>query len=246
MINRIKQRPLYIKAKEEIKRFIDESGLEDGDMLPPEGKLCERLGISRGTLREAMRALEEEELVIRKQGIGTYVTHSEQLISSTLDINEGVTEMIRGKNMVPGSRNVVIEELKASQKIAKVLSLKVGEFVTLIKRVRTANDIPVAYTEDYIPAKHIPETVLKNIGEGSLYTLLEDRFNIALASSLLRLMPIKASRVMAKELSIKQGDLLLFLQQTDAGNDGVPILYSEEYFVSQRFEFVVMRKRRRA
>jgi GntR family transcriptional regulator len=175
MIKRVKQRPLYLQAKEEIRKFIDESGLKNGDLLPPEGSLCERLGISRGTLREAMRALEEEELVVRKQGIGTYVTHNELLISSTLDLNEGVTEMIRGKGMVPGSRNICIEEIKANRKIGGALGLNNGDTVFLIKRVRTANDVPVAYTQDFIPTKIIPEKILEQLGEGSLYSLIENR-----------------------------------------------------------------------
>lgn len=245
MIKRVKQRPLYLQAKEEIRRFIDESGLKNGDLLPPEGSLCERLGISRGTLREAMRALEEEELVVRKQGIGTYVTHNELLISSTLDLNEGVTEMIRGKGMVPGSRHICIEEIKPNRKIGKELGLDNLETVFLIKRVRTANDVPVAYTQDFIPAKLISDKLLEQLGEGSLYSLIENELQIQLASSVLKLKPVKATKTMACELGIRQGDLLVFLQQTDASTTGLPILYSEEYFVSQRFEFVVLRRQRR-
>lgn len=245
MIKRVKQLPLYLQAKEEIRKFIDEHKLKSGDMLPPEGILCEQLGISRGTLREAMRALEEEDLVVRKQGIGTYVAHNELLISSTLDLNEGVTEMIRGKGMVPGSRDISITEIKANRKIGKILGLDNAEKVFLIKRVRTADDVPVAYTEDFIPAKILPENEIEQFGSGSLYKLIENRLNIELASSLLRLKPIKAKKAMAIQLSIKPGDLLIFLQQTDTSTTGLPILYSEEYFVSKRFEFVVLRKRRR-
>jgi len=244
MLQKVRQRPLYIQAKEEIRRFIDERGLKSGDLLPPEGNLCQRLGISRGTLREAMRALEDEELVVRKQGIGTYVAHNELLISSTLDLNEGVTEMIRGKGMVPGSRDISIEKIQANRKIGKVLGLENAEKLFLIKRVRTANDVPVAYTQDFIPAKIIPESEHEQLGAGSLYSLIENRLNIELASSLLRVKPVKATKAMAQKLSIKTGDLLIYLQQTDASTTGLPIIYSEEYFVSQRFEFVVLRKRR--
>lgn len=245
MIKRVKQRPLYLQAKEEIRKFIDESGLKNGDLLPPEGGLCELLGISRGTLREAMRALEEDELVVRRQGIGTYVTHNELLISSTLDLNEGVTEMIRGKGMVPGSLDICIEEAKANRKIGKELGLDSTETVYLIKRVRTANGVPVAYTQDFIPAKILSNKILDELGEGSLYSLIENRLHIKLSSSVVRLKPVKATKTMAQVLGIKQGDLLVFLQQTDSSTAGSAIMYSEEYFVSQRFEFVVLRRQRR-
>ena len=245
MIKRVKQRPLYLQAKEEIRRFIDESSLKNGDLLPPEGSLCERLGISRGTLREAMRALEDDELVVRRQGIGTYVTHNELLISSTLDVNEGVTEMIRGKGMVPGSLDICIEEVKSNRKVVRELGLDSTETVYLIKRVRTANGVPVAYTQDFIPATILSSKILDQLGEGSLYSLIENRLHIKLSSSVVRLKPVKATKIMAKVLGIKQGDLLVFLQQTDSSTSGSTILYSEEYFVSQRFEFVVLRRQRR-
>ena len=245
MINRVKQRPLYLQAKEEIRRFIDASGLKNGDLLPPEGSLCQRLGISRGTLREAMRALEDEELVVRKQGVGTYVTHNKLLISSTLDLNEGVTEMIRGKGMAPGSRDVCIEKIKPNRKIAEALGLDPADSVFLIKRVRTADGVPVAYTQDFIPAKILTDGMLEQLGEGSLYSLLENTLNIQLAASVLRVKPVKATQTMALQLGIRKGDLLVFLQQTDSSISGLPILYSEEYFVSQRFEFMVLRKPRR-
>ena len=245
MIKKVKQRPLYLLAKEEIRRFIEENSLKNGDMLPPEGSLCERLGISRGTLREAMRVLEEEEVVIRKQGIGTFVTQSEFLISSTLDLNEGVSEMIRGKGMVPGAKNIRIEKIESNKKMAHTLNIETGDPVYLVKRLRTANDFPVAYTEDYMPAKVVSHELIERLGEGSLYDVLEGGLGIELTSSILKLSPMTATRALAKELGIKQGDLLISLKQTDTSKERMPILYSEEYFIPNRFEFVVMRKRKK-
>jgi GntR family transcriptional regulator len=243
-MRRVKQRPLYLLAREEIRRYIQDHHLKDGDMLPPEGRLCEQLGISRGTLREAMRALEEEEEVTRKQGIGTFVIQKERLISSTLDLNEGVSEMIQGKGMAPGAKNSRMQKVPADPKLSKALDLEVGAPVIVVKRLRTANDIPVAYTEDYIPEGIVPESI-KLLQQKSLYELLEYGLGIELASSLLKLKPVKATKALAEELGIKKGDLLVFLQQTDVDITRRPVLYSEEYFVSDRFEFVVVRKRKK-
>jgi GntR family transcriptional regulator len=242
-MRRVRNTPLYLLAKEEIRDFITESGMKAGDKLPAESFLCAELGISRGSLREAMRALEEEDVVIRKQGLGTFVTSGENRICSTLDVNAGVSEMIRGKGLIPGTRDLRISELTPSQKIADALGVGPGVPVVSIKRVRTANGIPVALTEDILPVGLVSEDRLAHLGDKSLYSLLEEELGTELCSSILRLEPVKATRSKADALGIEPGDLLLFLQQTDKNMDRIPVLYSEEYFVSQRFEFVVMRRR---
>lgn len=243
-MKKVKHPPLYLLAKEEIVHYIVDKGLSGGDFLPSEGELCSRLGISRGTLREAMRVLEEEDVVIRKQGIGTYVTHRDTVIHSTLDFNEGVTEMIMGRGMTPGAHNVRIEEMTADRKLAQKLQVDIGAPLLVVKRLRTANDIPVAYTEDFSPKEVIPDKLLRDSKKASLYSILEEDLGIELGTSALRLEPLKASKTIARALGIKPGDLLMFLQQTDKNIDKIPVLYSEEYFAAQRFEFVVMRRRK--
>ena len=173
------------------------------------------------------------------------------LISSTLDFNEGVSEMIRGKGMVPGAKNIRIEKIESNKKMANTLNIETGDPVYLVKRLRTANDVPVAppppppYTEDYMPAKVVPNELFERLGDGSLYEVLEGGLGIELTSSILKLSPMTATKALAKELGIKQGDLLISLKQTDTSKDRMPILYSEEYFIPNRFEFVVMRKRKK-
>ena len=223
-MKKVKTPPLYLLAKEEIVHYIADNGLSGGDFLPSEGELCSSLGISRGTLREAMRFLEEEDIVIRKQGIGTYVTHRDALIHSTLDLNEGVSEMIIGQGMTPGARDVRVEEMTADRKLAKKLQVDLGAPILVVKRLRTADDIPVAYTEDFFPKGVIPDNFLRYIEESSLYSILEKNLGIELGSSALRLEPLKASKTIARALGIKPGDLLMSLQQTDTDIDKKPVL----------------------
>jgi GntR family transcriptional regulator len=116
--------------------------------------------------------------------------------------------------------------------------------VVSVKRLRTANGVPVALTEDFLPKGLVPENRLAQLGDRSLYDLLEEDLGMELSSSILKLKPMKATKSKADALGIKAGDLLLFLQQTDTSKDREPVLYSEEYFVSQRFEFEVIRKRK--
>ena len=152
--------------------------------------------------------------------------------------------MIIGQGMTPGARDVRVEEMTADRKLAQRLQVDLGAPIMVVKRLRTADDIPVAYTEDFFTKEVIPDNLLRYIEESSLYSILEKNLGIELGSSALRLEPLKASKTIARALGIKPGDLLMSLQQTDTDIDKKPVLYSEEYFAAHRFEFVVMRRRK--
>ncbi len=244
-MKRVKSLPLCFVAKEEIRNFIIEQKMDAGDFLPSENEFCQLLGISRGTLREAMRLLEEEGSVLRKQGVGTIISHHASPIQSTLDINEGNTEMIQGKGMQPGTLDARFEELPANKLVAKELRLKPGDSVMVLTRIRTADDTPVAYTIDYLPTSIVTVEMANTFQDQSLYQYLEDELGFQLTNSLLRLVPKKANKQIANVLEIKVGTPLMLLLQTDTDINQSPVVYSEEYFVGHRFEFVIMRRRRR-
>jgi GntR family transcriptional regulator len=245
-MKRVKSPQLYVLAKDEILSYIHENDLTVGDLLPPESHFVSRLGISRGTLREAMRVLEEEGVVKRKQGIGTLICDATNPIRSTLDINESVSEMILGKGMKPGSKDTKIEKIQADTELAQRLNLNVDIPLISLTRVRTADEIPVAYTVDFLPLGIVPETFFQDFACGSLYTYMEERLGIELTNSMLQIQPIKAPKSIAQSLDIRPGTLLMLLKQTDTNTSNKPVLYSEEYFVADRFAFTVYRRRKRS
>ena len=244
-MKKIKHPPLYIVAKEEIQNYIDTHKLKAGERLPPENEMTRTLGISRGTLREAMRLLEEKGVLQRRQGVGTIISTTRGIIGSSLDINESPSEMIRGKGMRPGALRSIVETVSADPKIAVELDVDKNSPVVRLSRVRTADDNPVAYTVDYLPAGLIGEDFYEQIMDGSLYTYLEEVLGIGVTNSMLRIEPLKASARMAQKLEIVPGSLLMLLKQTDKNSDNTPIIYSEEYFIADRFEFFVLRRRNR-
>lgn len=244
-MKKLKSPQLYLLVKDEILGYIQENKIVAGSLLPAESELTGRLGISRGTLREALRVLEEEGVVRRKQGLGTFVCDTSDVIRSSLDLNESVSEMIIGKRMRPGSRDTKIEKIEATSKLAEKLGLKQGAPVISLTRVRTADDVPIAYTIDYLPMHIVPDTFLTDFDGSSIYTYLEEQLGVELTNSLLEIKSLKAPATIARFLDIKPGALLMLLKQTDRNTQFVPVLYSEEYFVADRFEFTVYRRRKR-
>jgi GntR family transcriptional regulator len=135
--------------------------------------------------------------------------------------------------------------MAADKQLAKKLNLTPGDPIISLTRVRTANNSPVAYTIDFLPLALVPENFFQDFKGGSLYIYMEERLGLELSNSMLKIKPIKASNTIARGLEIKQGDLLLLLEQTDTNTSNVPMLYSEEYFVADRFEFIIYRRRKK-
>jgi GntR family transcriptional regulator len=236
---------LYLSVKNEIEELIAKGGIKPGGRLPSEYDLAKKFGVSRMTLREALRALEEEGFLARKQGVGTFAKGTSSRIKSILDVNYGVTEMIRNMGFEPGTKEMRIEEVGADAQMVKALNVKEGLKIITIERVRTANRAPVVYSLDMIPLSILPDAKeLDRIGE-SIYDFLETRCNIVLSSSVARLFPTKANRKIAKKLNIKVNTPLFLIEQQDTDHRGRPVVYSREYFVSDYFDFVIYRRRKK-
>lgn len=188
--------------------------------------------------------MEESGLIRRRQGIGTIICRNKNRINSTMDINESVSEMIQGKGMKPGSMQTTIRKMRATKKLAEQLDLELGEPVISLDRVRTADGIPVAYTKDFVPKYLITENFFDDLQTGSLYVYLEGKLGIELTNNMLKIEPLKAPKAIAQKLAIRPGILLMFLRQTDMNPDNFPVLYSEEYFIADRFEFIIIRRRK--
>src|SRR5947208_4370893 len=94
-------RPRSVLVREQLTQRIDSGALAEGGRLPSEPALATELGVSRATLREALRALESEGLVHRRWGSGTYVTRGRR-VANSLDLNFGVTDAILAAGMQPG------------------------------------------------------------------------------------------------------------------------------------------------
>ena len=213
-----------------------------GSQLPPEMELIEMLGISRATLREALRALEEQGFIVRKRGLGTYVR--EQSIIKDLSINFGITEMISQGGYRAGFRDLVIRTDAATGAIATALGLKEEMQILRIERVRTANDRPVVWSMDALSMELLGKQAISQayLEAHSLYAFLEENLQMRVARGVAQLYPAAASREMAQRLSIPKGSPLMRLTQTDYDTNDRPILYSIEYHLPDAFVFLINRK----
>ena len=234
---------LTSSVREELARRIERGEWRPRDRLPSEPDLAASLGVSRATLREALRSLAEDGFVLRVQGSGTFVTHRPRLLNN-LDVNFGVTDLIRSMGMEPGARDVRIGKSAASEDDAGALGLSPGDPVVQVERVRTADGRPVVYSVDLLPLRVLgddPEAPPRFDGR-SIYELLELEAGIVVQRGVASLRPANADRQLADLLAVPEGTLLLYIHQVDFDSEGRPVLLSHEHHVADAFEITVVRR----
>jgi GntR family transcriptional regulator len=213
-----------------------------GSQLPPEFDLMVQLGVSRTTLREALKRLEEQGLIVRRRGRGTYVR--ERSIVKDLSLNFGISEMITQAGFSPGVRSAALRREPAPAEVAAALAIAEGEPLVVIERVRTADQRPVVWSRDMLPAARLEPRGLAadDLATRSLYESLSEVFHIRVARGVAQLTPMTATADLAARLDVRRGTPLLRMAQTDYDANDQPVLYSVEYHLPDAFVFLVNRK----
>jgi GntR family transcriptional regulator len=222
--------------------FIKKNRLKVGDRLPSETELSGILRVSRVTLREAIRQLREDGFLYSSRGSGTYIAGNVGQIAGTLDMNCGTTKMITQAGFRSGVTRYETELMHAPPWLAEKLRVKKGCGIVLLKRVRTADDTPVVFSQDYLGPRVATVFLSLDSQIVSLFDMIEQS-GIAVGSSFAELSPESCSRELAQKLDYKAGSPILALKQVIVDRKGSPLFYGEDYFRPDRFVFSINRKR---
>ena len=250
---RTDQRPLYLQAGEAISAFVQRGGYAAGERLPSEVELSRALGISRPTLREGLRLLEESGELVRRHGVGTFVAAARPVIESGLEVLESIERMAERHGLRVEMAEATIVEREASAREAA--GLQFGEVVddptvTVVTRVIIVDGRRVAHLTDVTPVKYLRRAALLGDGDdhavsvfhGSVLDLFLARGWPVLAHSRTELIAEAADSDLARLLHVQRGAPLLQLEAQLFAQGGQVVDYSRSYFVPGQFRFHVVRK----
>jgi GntR family transcriptional regulator len=235
--------PLSQVAKGKILEYISKEKLQADDVLPSENLLMEMLGVSRYTVREALALLEQDKIIYKVQGKGTFVNRKPIQIESGLEKLDSITEIIKNFGYEPGTKWVSIEEREPTKDMVEELRLKPGEKVITFKRIRTADGKAAAYLVDTVPKRIVGNQVPKTINSESLFGYIEKEFGVIVEYAVTKITPTFPTEEMVKYLNVKEDSLFLLLYQLHYDKEGNLIFYSLDYFDPNVFKFKVNRIR---
>ncbi len=236
-------RPLYLRIKEYLEGLIENQTYKPGDRLPSENSLANELGVSRATLREALRVLEEEGKIVKHQGIGTFISEQKPTFLRGIEELVSVTETIENAGYKPGTTGLKMKLVKPSESLQAKVKLSEGEEILQLERIRTANGLPVVYCLDHLNNSYLYKEFSQEDFSGSLFNVLQNKFNISIKYALAQIIPVNADRALSKHLDISENFPLLLLEQYHYDRKDRMILFSQNYFRSDQFQFKVLRQR---
>ncbi|HEX6033718.1 MAG TPA: GntR family transcriptional regulator [Anaerolineales bacterium] len=212
-----------------------------GSRLISEPELAKQLGVSRATLREAMRTFETQGLIRRRQGAGTFVVGKVPVIDAGLEVLESLETMARRMNLVITVSDLNLEQIDASDAHTEGVGVAVGTCLTRIRRVMRADTRPVAYLIDTLPEDVLKLQDIPQGFNGSVLDFLLERGN-DLRISRAAITATNATADVAKALEIQRGDVLLQFVSQLYTSDGRIVDHTESYFIPGYFNFHVVRR----
>ncbi len=230
---------LYYTVKEKLHEMIEEGNYAPGQQLPTESDLCEKFGVSRTTIRQALSQLKLEGHIYQIQGKGTFVSlpKIEQSVAPYRSFNEH----LKGRGQQIETKVVELTIVAADKRLAKKLEIAEKDAVFRLERIRYADGLPLLFSITYIPWLVTPG-LTKEECSGSLYELIRNKFSIQLSHCAESIEPILMDEAIGKHLDAPIGAPTFLLNTVTYSIDNIPVEYSHEIFRGDRAKFTFERK----
>ena len=237
---RLNQRTLSQRLHDDLAEMI--TAANPGDQLPTEPDLAKQLGVSRATLREAMRTFETQGLLLRRQGVGTFVVRPTQVLETGLEVLESIDTLAQRTGLQVSPTKLYLERRPASKEECGELSLEPGCMVLSVSRVIMAEERPVAYLVDILPENILNPDEVQDDFNGSVLDLLLERGNPQLVNSHCEIAAVAADSTISRALQIQRGDAILKFSSRLFAIDGMVVDCTYSYFLPGYFRFHVVRE----
>jgi GntR family transcriptional regulator len=212
-----------------------------GQRLISEPDLAKQMGVSRATLREAMRTFETQGIIRRRQGSGTYVVGKVPVIETGLEVLESIETMARRMNLEITISDLLVERAEADKGLAANLKGDEGTRLTRIRRVIRADRRPAAYLVDILPESILkPEDLPANFNGSVLDFLLARGEKLSVSRAVIS--ATNATAEVARPLEIQRDDVLLRFESQLFNIKNEVVDYSTSFFIPGYFHFHVNRR----
>jgi GntR family transcriptional regulator len=240
---KLDRRPLHIQAQQHLFKLIEDGAYQPGQQLPSESNLAAQLGISRPTLREALFNLEQEGVIVRKHGVGTFVAPAYgDRLASGLERLESILALADRQGMSTQMLRLNVEQIPADDRLAERLELAPNTPLTRVRRTIAVDGRCAAYLVDFMPAALLPPEALDESFNGSVLDLLVRRNGIRIHEALAEITAINADALLAEHLEVKPGHAVLRLSETLFTEELAPVEFSRNYFLPDYFDFHILRR----
>ncbi|HEY9279788.1 MAG TPA: GntR family transcriptional regulator [Eoetvoesiella sp.] len=228
--------PLYQQIKGLLLQSLDRGEWKPGESIPSEFELAARFQVSQGTVRKAIDELAAENLLIRRQGKGTFVaTHHEakvryRFLRLTPD---------DGQPAVSSSQIIDCRRVKAPVDIARLLQLRTGETVVNLRRVLSFDQVPTIFDDIWLPGSVFRGLTAESLARyrGPLYGLFESEFGVSMVRADEKIRAVTASTEQVERLQVAATSPLLLVERVSYTYGDRPMEVRRGLYVTDRFHY---------
>ena len=232
--------PLYYQLKQFILEQISSGEWLADHQIPSEQQFCEKFGISRPTVRQAISELIVEGHLRREQR--KVIVPKSKMDGMFFGVLQSFDAEMRSKHLTPKTK-VLNFETRMHEPAAEKLGLAKDEPCIYLERVRFADDDPIVWVETYLPYKLIPDLLNTNFEEMSLYETIEGKYQIRIERVSRIFEATTATPREAELLEVKKGDPICFVKTIAYDQNDKPVEYSIARYRGDKNRFVVEIKR---
>lgn len=236
LLDRKHPMPLYFQLEQNL--MAELRSMAPHARVPSELELTKRYGVSRGTVKQAIEHLEQQGLVYRIQGKGTFV--AEPRITRSFDRLPSFSDDIRRLGLEPGVKVLALRKISAGSKVSERLGKSEGAPVWKAERLFSADGEPLALVTSYVLRDRCPELTEAEVCR-SLYRTLEERYGLGPRGTRDTYTAVNASGRVADLLRVREGAALLYSERVAYTEDKTVIEYVESYIRGDRFTIDVAR-----
>jgi len=229
-------KPLYAQVREKLVRRLVEGAWSPGMLLPSEMELARQLNVSQGTVRKALDSMTADNLLLRRQGRGTYVAEPEE---SRILFQYFRLSPDKGTPSFPDSRVLSTGRAKPTKTETSALNLEKGDEVVRIERIRSLSDQPILIETITLPVNRFPGFDHLTAIPNNVYRLYSERWGITIGSAEERLKAIAASARDAAKLGCDKGEPLLLISRVARDLENRPVELRWSRCISRDIHYAV-------
>ncbi|MGI6110462.1 MAG: GntR family transcriptional regulator [Eubacteriaceae bacterium] len=226
----------YLSIYKDIRDKIESGEFQPSDKLKTEKEYQEEYGVSRDTVRKAFNKLENEDYIIKKTAVGSFVKSKKS--DYPLTRLESFSEQMIARGIEPSSEFVsVVLEVISNKYIREELNLEDDEKCYIITRIRKGDKKPMAYEIAYVPQKLCPDIQKYLDNHSSLYKIYEDVYHFQMGNGRMKLEAELPGTAIQTSLGISHYSPVLKMQCTVDLENGIPLYHVDCYYIGAEYYF---------
>lgn len=233
--------PLYYQLENVLREKITSGAFEAGERLPTESDLIEQYGVSRITVRQALQSLDNEGLIERQQGRGTFVANRKSRkkhFTGTIHLTGSLDELIE-MGMDTPVKVLEMNRVEADQHESESLEIKIGTPIYRLKRLRLNAGQPFGLIVNYLPEEIGSNLTMAELSSGALLHTMETKLGFKLDNARQEIRAELADPYVAQLLDVRVGTALLSIERTVYTDKAKPVEYVHTLYRSDLYGYSV-------